>query len=337
METEITFEETSCNTVYKSNIQGVQGYTENHNELEQIYMGKMSYYSITLDLISLYLKCQKLLYTESKSFCESLLYALMLPAIFISSVCTVLNVPLKNESYGPTVISSLNGFNSFLLAVVTYLKLDAKAEAHKTSSYQFDKLQTLCEFYSGKTQMLPDDKIEDNIKAYIEDIQKKVGEIKDANQFTIPEVIRYRYNNIYSYNIFAMMKKHKTKRSLHIQRLIDVTNVIKRRETNKQKYKPEICSNCNETVVNISDISSFPVNYRKLFGFFKNKQVKKDFDIYDPYVSLEELYRQRDLYIKDIIEYRNMTIEMNEDYNNETEQWIKRRQWFCCIFNWLKT
>jgi hypothetical protein len=30
------------------------------------------------------------------------------------------------------------------------MKLDAKAEAHKTSSYKYDKLQSECEFFSGK-------------------------------------------------------------------------------------------------------------------------------------------------------------------------------------------
>jgi hypothetical protein len=134
-------------------IQNIQNYDRYSKEIESVYLREDTYYSITLDLISLYLKGQKILYTESKTFCEMVLYCLMLPAIFISSACTVLNVPLKGVSYGPTIVSALNGFNSFILAFISYVKLDAKAEAHKTSAYQFDKLQAMCEFYSGKTNL----------------------------------------------------------------------------------------------------------------------------------------------------------------------------------------
>ena len=43
----------------------------------------------------------------------------------------------------------LNAWISFLLAVVSYMKLDAQAEAHKISAHQYDKLQSVCEFSSG--------------------------------------------------------------------------------------------------------------------------------------------------------------------------------------------
>ncbi len=312
-------------------IETIEDYRKNVNEIERVYMGKMTHYSITYDLVSLYLKGQKLLYTESKTFCEMLLYALMLPAIFISSLCTVLNVPLKGYDYGSTVVSSLNGFNSFLLAVVTYLKLDAKAEAHKSSAYQFDKLQAECEFNSGKTQMMPDDNIEQIMSKYLEDIQKKVQEIKDANQFSIPEVIRYRYHHIYSYNIFAMMKEYKTKRSVRIQRLMEINRVLisRQNETTSLVYgKRSIVETHPKREVDTS-----------FFGF--NKKIQQnvpEINIYDPEISRAQLMNMRDNLIKEIIEYRDMTVDLSKDYNGESETWInsKRKEWFP-VFNWLKT
>ena len=322
-------------------IKTVEDYKQYNHNIEAAYMGVGTYYSITLDLISLYLKGQKLLYTESKTFCEMLLYILMLPAIFISSACTVLNVPLKSVSYGATIVSALNGFNSFILAFVTYMKLDAKAEAHKTSAYQFDKLQAMCEFWSGKSQMIPDKDVALNVFEFIESIEKKVSEIKDANQFTIPEVIRYRYNHVYSYNVFAMMKNHKTERSLNIQKLINITDVIQKREISGCVENNTLCNDCNEIrIVLDNGIDSFPLSYqkKKSVSTFYNKEHIKEINIHDPKIPMETLYNERDNLITDIIEYRDMTIDLTEKYNSEMEVWInKKKSEWCAVFNWLKT
>ena len=47
--------------------------------------------SSALNVISLYLKGQKLLYLEAKAYCEHYLYRMMLPAIVISSASELLN------------------------------------------------------------------------------------------------------------------------------------------------------------------------------------------------------------------------------------------------------
>lgn len=70
------------------------------------------------------------------------------------------------------------------------MKLDAKAEAHKTSAYKFDKLQSLCEFKLGKSLLKNDI---DNIIKFIDDLELQVNEINETNQFIIPEYIIYNY------------------------------------------------------------------------------------------------------------------------------------------------
>jgi hypothetical protein len=219
-----TIEEEKRHTIL--NINEVEVYKKNAEMIANIYIGDMTYYSTTLDLIALYLKGQKLIYIESKTLCEQQLYCLMLPAILISAGCTVLSLALKSTGWGSILISSLTGTNSFILSIVTYLKLDAKSEAHKTTSYQFDKLQTLCDFYSGKTLMLHDENLKTNIRAFVENIEKKVSEIKDVNQFVIPELIRRKYAGIYGYNVFSVMKKYKTDRNLDIQQLIRINKLL---------------------------------------------------------------------------------------------------------------
>ena len=186
----------------------------------------MSKNSTTLSIISSYLKGQKILYIESKTHCEQKLNSLMVPAILISATCTVLSIGIKNYEYGGLIVSCLAGLNSFILSIISYLKLDAKSEAHKTSSYQFDKLQTMCEFFAGKALLVKDDELVKKVTIFIEDIEKKVEEIKDSNQFIIPEAIRYRYPIVYETNVFVELKRIKTHEKVLKHELSVICNKI---------------------------------------------------------------------------------------------------------------
>ena len=92
--------------------------------------------------VSNLLKGQKIIYMESKYHCEKWLNYLMLPAIFLSALASVSGSALEQYHWDTIAISGLNAFISFLLAVVSYMKLDAQAESHKITAHQYDKLQS---------------------------------------------------------------------------------------------------------------------------------------------------------------------------------------------------
>ena len=191
--------------------------------IRNIYSDVETTQSTALDILAVYLKGQKILYTEAKTMCEQRLHSLMLPAILITAICTVLSLELK-DFYGAIIVASLNGFNSFLLALISYLKLDAKAEAHKTSAYKFDKLQAYCEFKSGSILFVDDSG--NNVASIIKEIETNVREIKETNQFLLPEKIRHAYHNLYNANIFSHVKSIQIEEMVLTNRLKGVINAL---------------------------------------------------------------------------------------------------------------
>src|SRR6056300_528735 len=104
-------------------------------------------YSSALDILASYVKGQKTIYMESRSYTVHLLNMLMLPSIFISAMLTVMQGLLEGHPY---VFAGLSAVVTFLLSIISYSKLDSESEAHKISSHQYDKLQTYIEFQSGQ-------------------------------------------------------------------------------------------------------------------------------------------------------------------------------------------
>lgn len=199
-------------------------------------------YSTICDIIAIYLKGQKILYTESKTVCEQRLTFLMLPSIFLTVLGSILSLVLSDFWFGNFVVSAIGGVTTFLLAVVNFLKLDARAEAHKTSAYKFDKLQSYVEFSSGRLLF-----INCNDDSFLVEIIKKteadVAEIKETNQFILPEYVRYMYPNLYSINVFSEVKRIQNREMLYTNQLKDIMNEklrIEHLETSLSHLDPKL-------------------------------------------------------------------------------------------------
>lgn len=230
-------------------------YRNVESKIDKYYSDINHKYSSALDILASYLKGQKLIYMESKHYCDQRLNKLMMPAILLSTGVTVLASIVSNYGWGYMLISAINAFIAFLLSLVNYFKLDAASEAHKTSAHQYDKLQSSVIFTSGsillfrdcemekslyKTDLSSEEKnilnvkinnykkdLEQEMTKKLYEVEKKISEIKEMNQFIIPRDIRMRYPIIYNTNIFSIIKKIDDYRKKTITSLKNIKNEIR--------------------------------------------------------------------------------------------------------------
>ena len=157
-------------------------------------------YSSAMDILASYLKGQKIIYMESRSYTVHLLNVLMFPSIFLTGLAAIGQEQLSSlTSKSSFILAALNAFIAFLLAIINYLKLDAISEAHKISSHQYDKLQSYVEFQSGQILLFSDPLLsKQSIQKQLDTIKSiydHTNEYKNSTPISFNSSIDYGMNN----------------------------------------------------------------------------------------------------------------------------------------------
>jgi len=189
-----------------------------------------------LDILITYLKGQKNLHLQSKMVCESWLNALLIPTLMITAAITIFAPFIQSFAWSGGFISGLNATTAFLISLVKYLKLESSVEMFHHTVNQFDKLETSVEFTTSKLMFVLDTTEKSRlVLEKIQEIEKKVSEIKEWNSQLVPSAVVRVFPVICNLNIFSFIKRVESAKRGLVAKFKDVKNEIRYIEFKQQQ------------------------------------------------------------------------------------------------------
>lgn len=202
-------------------------YHEMRDNLDKYFDDTDSKYSNELDILITYMKGQKNLFIQSYLLSQRKLNTLVIPCILMAAAVTIFAPIFKDSEWNIIVISTLNALNAMLISIISYLKLETSTQTFFNTASQYDKLETSLEFTASKLLLINDETMDDVIYEKLQEVEKKIYEIKEWNTLFIPDEIRGIFPIICHINVFSFIKRIENSKKGLILRFKDVKNELR--------------------------------------------------------------------------------------------------------------
>jgi hypothetical protein len=178
-----------------------------------------------IDIIAIYVKNQKNIYTEAKTIMKTRLYVLSIPSACISITSSVLLPFACNTIWGVILLTSMSTILSIFLILLIVLKLETYAVKYDIVANKYTKIHEELDGFTYKLAYTHSRHEKDRmIYSQMKRMDRKITEIKEENRTILPYYIRYVYPKISAINIFSSIHSVELHRKNLINSLKGVIN-----------------------------------------------------------------------------------------------------------------
>jgi heme/copper-type cytochrome/quinol oxidase subunit 4 len=201
--------------------------------IDKYYSHNDNKYSSEIDILTTYVRGQKNIYIQSKTYTEYILNFLFFSSIGLTSIITIITPYYCVYEWNSILVTSMNAIIILFLSLINYLKLESNSEKYLQLSIVFDTIETSLEVTNSKLIFIDNENDKSNVLLNkLKYFENKIIKNKNKNIILIPETIKNLFPIICNINIFSFIKKTESYKKKLIKKVKNIKN-----ETHLISYK----------------------------------------------------------------------------------------------------
>ena len=201
-------------------------YKEVAKSLEHYY-DDYDKYSNEMDILIVYVRGQKNLFSHSSYVTYFKLYSMLVLALTITAFVTVITPFIAEKSWNTILITSCNATATLIISLTRYFDLEFTGNAYSFLANNYEKFERSLEMANNKLTLIKNEEEQNNlVMDKIKELEFKVGEIRDIFQVVLPNEVKMLFPVISHINIFSLIKKTEAQRALLTTKFKDIKNEI---------------------------------------------------------------------------------------------------------------